>query len=255
MLKTWLDFGGILLETDFLANFLWKVWMCFFKVKHSLYWTYLRNGWYDWCETKRSCIGWILGELCDLDHWPHPWPWPLIFQGQILKDLYLRNCYLIDVKQKESKSIRYRGDCMVLPFDHTHELDLVISRSKFEVALFEEWESWLTWNERDVSWSFMTMTDLWVTMVEWVYVLDSDWGDFKRRRVVDISSLSWFGQLSGIFKLMRLINVKFIAFHHEFCGKYSALSQEKTGMILIISHWPPDYALNTCYRAAISWWL
>ena len=158
MLKTWLDFEGILLETDFFANFLWKVWMCFFKVKHSLYWTYLRNGWYDWCETKRSCIGWILGELCDLDHWPHPWPWPLIFQGQILKDLYLRNCYLIDVKQKESKSIRYRGDCMVLPFDHTHELDLVISRSKFEVALFEEWEGWLTWNKRDVSWSFMTMT-------------------------------------------------------------------------------------------------
>ena len=32
-----------------------------FKVKH--YWTYLRNGWSDWCETKRSCIGWILGEL------------------------------------------------------------------------------------------------------------------------------------------------------------------------------------------------
>ena len=51
----------------------------------TLYWTDLRNGWSDWCETKRRCNGWILGELCDLDLWPHPWPWPLIFQGQISK--------------------------------------------------------------------------------------------------------------------------------------------------------------------------
>ena len=31
--------------------------------------------------------------------------------------------------------------------------------------------------------------DLWVTMVGWVDVPDSDWGDFRRRRAVDISSL------------------------------------------------------------------
>ena len=30
--------------------------------------------------------------------------------------------------------------------------------------------------------------DLWVTMVGWVDVLYSDWGDFRRRRAVDISS-------------------------------------------------------------------
>ena len=28
--------------------------------------------------------------------------------------------------------------CMVLPFDNTHELNLVVSRSMFEIALFEE---------------------------------------------------------------------------------------------------------------------
>ena len=32
--------------------------------------------------------------------------------------------------------------------------------------------------------------DLWVTMVGWVYVPYSDWGDFRRRRAVDISSSS-----------------------------------------------------------------
>ena len=107
---------------------------------------------------KSMCIGWILGELFDLDLWPHPWPWPLIFQGQISKQLYLRNCYLIGVKQKESKSVRYWAGCMVMPFHHTNDLDLVVSRSEFEIALFEEWEGWLTWTERDVSGSFMIMT-------------------------------------------------------------------------------------------------
>ena len=50
------------------------------------------------------------------------------------------------------------SDCMVLPFDHTNDLDLAVARSKFEIALFEEWEGWLTLNERDVSGSLMTMT-------------------------------------------------------------------------------------------------
>ena len=67
-------------------------------------------------------------------------------------------CYVIDVKQQESKLIRYQADCMVFPFDHIHDLELVLSRSKFEIALFEEWECWLTWNERDVSPWFKTMT-------------------------------------------------------------------------------------------------
>ena len=35
----------------------------------------------------------------------------------------------------------------------------------------------------------MTMTDLWVTMVGWVDVPYSDWGDFRRRRGIDTSSL------------------------------------------------------------------
>ena len=39
----------------------------------TLFWPYLRNGWADWCETKRKCIGWILGTICYLDLWPHSW--------------------------------------------------------------------------------------------------------------------------------------------------------------------------------------
>ena len=46
----------------------------------------------------------------------------------------------------------------------------------------------MTWNEKDVSHQFMTMILTSVTMVGWADVPDSDWGDFRRRRAVDISS-------------------------------------------------------------------
>ena len=141
---------------------------------------------------------------CDLDLWPHTWHWPSIFQGHISKKLYQRNCYLIDVKQNESKSVRYWADCMVLPFDHTHDLGLVVSRSKFEIALFDEW-GWIKfWNNPlwgmgvdaliDIerkgceSMNHDHDCDLWVTMVVWVDVPYSDWGGFRRLRAVDISS-------------------------------------------------------------------
>ena len=66
----------------------------------------------------------------------------------------------IDVKRKGGASVEYWVNYVTLTFDLTHDLDLVVSRSKFEIAFFEEWGGggWLTWNERDVSRSFMTMT-------------------------------------------------------------------------------------------------
>ena len=94
---------------SFFAKFSSKISDVFFQGQ-ALYWTYLRNGSSDWCETKRRSIGWILGELCDLDLWPDSWPWPCSFKVKVWNDL--------------------------------------------------TWGmgGWLTWNERDVSRSFMTMT-------------------------------------------------------------------------------------------------
>ena len=80
------------------------------------------------------------------------------------------------------------ANCMTLPFDHTHDLDLGVSRSEPEIALSQEWGSLLTMNEKDVSHPFMTMILTCVTMVGWADVPDSDRGDFRRRRAVDISS-------------------------------------------------------------------
>ena len=97
---------------------------------------------------------------------------------------------LIDVKWKGSELIWYWANCMTLPFDHTHDLDLGVWRSESEIALSQEWGSGLTMNEKDTShpfW-FMTMILTCVTVVAWVDVPDSDRGDFRRRRAVDISS-------------------------------------------------------------------
>ena len=72
---------------------------------------------------------------------------------------------LIDVKWKGSELIGYWADCMTLPFDHTHDLDLGVSRSEFEIALSQEWDSQLTWNEKDVSHPFMTIESVKTTSI------------------------------------------------------------------------------------------
>ena len=46
---------------------------------------------------------------------------------------------LIDVKQKGGALVGYWVNYVTFPFDLTHDLDLVVSRSKFEIDLFEEW--------------------------------------------------------------------------------------------------------------------
>ena len=54
---------------------------------------------------------------------------------------------------------------MTLPFDHTHGLDLGVSRSEFEKASSQEWDGRLTWHEKDVSHPFMTIILTCVTIV------------------------------------------------------------------------------------------
>ena len=132
---TWLDFGEVLWETLILANCLKKFW-CVFQGQ-TLFWSYLRNGWSDWCETIRKCISWMLGTICDLDLWPHSWPWPWMFQVKFRNSPISGIVGLNDVKWKRSELIWYWADCMTLPFDHTHDLDLgvEISRSESEIAL------------------------------------------------------------------------------------------------------------------------
>ena len=99
----------------------------------------------------------------------------------------------IDVKRKEGALVRYWVNYVTLTFDLTHDLDLVVWRSKFEIALFEEWGvggGGLLDIDRKGCESIIHDhdCDLWVTMLGWVVVPYSDWGDFRRWRAVDISS-------------------------------------------------------------------
>ena len=84
---------------------------------------------------------------------------------------------LIDVKWKGTELVKYWADCMTFPFDHTHDLDLDVSSSKFEIALSQEWDGRLTWNERGVSRPFMIMI---LTCVSprrggWMYQIVTGW--------------------------------------------------------------------------------
>ena len=76
----------------------------------------------------------------------------------------------IDVKWRGSELIWCWADCMTLPFDHTHDLDLGVWRSESEIALSQEWGGRLIMNEKDVSHPFMTMILTCVTMVRWTNV-------------------------------------------------------------------------------------
>ena len=59
--------------------------------------------------------------------------------------------------------------------------------------------------------------DLWVTMVGWVDVPFDDWGDFRRRRAVDISSsYLFFEVLSLAFIRSFILSHSFLSFWHSF---------------------------------------
>ena len=67
----------------------------------------------------------------------------LDFQGQILKQPYLRNAKTDWPRMKGCESIGYWTDCVTLSCD----LNFGYARSNFEKAVSQEWDGRLTWNE------------------------------------------------------------------------------------------------------------
>ena len=61
MAITWLDFKEIPLEI-FLDKFSLKISDVIFQGQ-TLYWTYFRNRWSDWCETKKEVHQLDVGEF------------------------------------------------------------------------------------------------------------------------------------------------------------------------------------------------
>ena len=171
----------------YFGKFSLKILDVFFQGQ-TLFWTYLRNGWSDWCKRKGSAsVGYWAQYVTltfDLTHNLDLGCFKVKFWNSSFSGIV----GLINVKWKRSELIWYWADCMTLPFDHTHDLDLGVEIWRSEIALYQEWDGWLTWNEKGVGYPFMTMILTSVTVVGWEDVPDSDWGDFRRRRAVDISN-------------------------------------------------------------------
>ena len=85
MISTWLNFGTILLEI-FFSEFSRKIWNAFFP-NQTFYLPDLRNGWSNWCETKRKRIDRMLRWLGYL----YIWPW--IFKGKLYIGTGRPNCH------------------------------------------------------------------------------------------------------------------------------------------------------------------
>ena len=179
----------------------WKLlfWQIFFKI-----FRYVFSGSNTILAISQECLVrlmWNKKEVHRLDTGYDMWPWPLTSLMTLTLDVSRSNfdnrfisgiVGLIDLKWKGSELIWFWADCMNLPFDQTHDLDLGVSRSESGIALSQEWGGRLTWNKNDVSHPFMTMILTSVTMIGWADISDIDRGDFRLRRAVDISS--WFRQ-------------------------------------------------------------
>ena len=123
-----LDFGEILCAT-FFQNF----GCVFFKVKHTIDHISGMAGPIDVKQKGGASVGfWVNYLTFTLDR---------DLNLKFFKAKFWNNCFSgivgqMDVKWTESKSIRYWDDHMTLPFDHSHDIDLEISRSRFEIAYF-----------------------------------------------------------------------------------------------------------------------
>ena len=181
MVITWLDFGEILLKTVILTNFLWNFRMCFFKVKHYFGHISWMVGPIDVKWKGSALVGYWVQYMTltfDLTHDLDLGCFKVKFRNSSISGIV----GLIYVKWKGSELIWYWADCMTLTLGF-------LGQSLKKLYLSNGAADW-QWTKR--MWVidlFMTMILTCVTMVRWADVPDSDQGDFRHRRAVDISSL------------------------------------------------------------------
>ena len=183
MLITWLDFGRILLDTLFLPNFHLKFGMCFFSKSNTIGHI---AGMFVPIDVNRkggASVGYLVNYVTltlDLTHDIDLWFFKVKFQNSCISG----NVIWLVWNKKNNKSIRYWADCLVLPFNHIHSLDLGGGGGGGG-----GWGGVLVDMEQRGCESIIHDRDLWVTMMEWVDVPYSDWGVFRRRRAFHISGL------------------------------------------------------------------
>ena len=80
---------------------------------------------------------------------------------------------MVDVRWKESQSIRYWADCMVLALWPYPWIDLEVSRSKFDIGLFQEFEGKGMWVDHSWPWSLGYHVGLGRGTGEWLWWLQT----------------------------------------------------------------------------------
>ena len=150
--------------------------------------------------------------------------------------------------KKEAHRLHVGYNIWPWPLTSLMTLTLDVSRSNFEIALSQEWGAWLTWNEKDESHPFKTMILTSVTMVGWADVPDSDRGDFRRRRAIDISSYMNGSYMCLIYICMYIAMYMACGYMHTFkklgFNRQSLNSNNKFKVNLImriITTWTPDH--------------
>ena len=95
-------------------------------------------------------------------------------------------------RMRFSKVIHYFGIISGI-IGHTLDLDLQVSRSEPEIALSQEWDGRLTWNENDMSHRYMTIILTNMIMLGWADAVDSELGWLQTsacRRHVQLNTLT-----------------------------------------------------------------
>ena len=120
--------------------------------------------------------------LCNFEFWSHPWPWPWIWKVKFWKSCTSVMGGSIDMEQKGGPSTR----CCSYNVTLSHDFDLGISRSNCGIAVSQNWEGWLTWNERyesiGCSTHYVTLTSnithdlgLWFSRINFQIAIFQEW--------------------------------------------------------------------------------
>ena len=143
--------------------------MCFFKV----------NTLWDISQEWLVRLTWNEKELHQFDTGSNMWPWPLTPPMSLILN-FLNSCFEISLfqellvwltwNQNEWFDWILRQLCHIPVWPNRWYWPWI---SKFVIALSQEGEGRLTWDESNVSWSFMTMTltFVWPRWVRWMYLI------------------------------------------------------------------------------------
>ena len=127
--------------------------------------------------------------------WPHPWPRPLILKVKFWKSRNSGMGCPIDMERKEYEPTECWTRAVTFNFELTHDLDLELSTSNFEIVVSWEWEGRSTWNKTDMSqygviptlwhWAMTLILDVQCQILQMLYLRNGrvDWHGTKGIRV------------------------------------------------------------------------